>query len=94
MAPVRQRGQIMARREVVDCDRCHEKGVAAPVTIHVHVGWQTCAAGGPSEREMERLDLCHKCAASLLSSAVEAMGDEAAARWYARAKEKRQGSGR
>lgn len=78
----------MARREVIDCDRCKEKAVASPVVVQGCVGWSPCPAGGAAERDLDRIDLCHKCAATLLNAAVGDLDEDAAKRWFEKARRK------
>lgn len=71
----------MARREVIDCDRCQAKSVPDPVRLSVRVGWSPDPAGGSREPDIEDIDLCPKCAARLLAQAVGALGEDEAAKW-------------
>lgn len=82
----------MARREVVDCDSCEQKAVASPITVHLAVGDQPCAAGGRSEEVIERLDLCPACAARLLGNAVKKLSYSDAAAWLKAARSTKKGS--
>jgi len=78
----------MTKRMVIDCDRCDAKALAEPIEISVCVGYESCPAGGPAERDMRYLDLCPKCAAFLLTGAVSTMSEQGAFAWYTKAKEK------
>lgn len=78
----------MARREVTDCDRCGAKSVAEPVRLCVRVGWLSDPAGGSGDYDREDVDLCPKCAAALLSAAVNALGHEQAKKWVEDARKK------
>lgn len=78
----------MARREVIDCDRCDAKAMAEPVRLSVCVGYTLCPAGGSADRDVKYLDLCPKCAAALLSAAVEALDTDDAKKWYEAARKR------
>lgn len=78
----------MARREVTDCDRCSEKSVTEPVRLCVRVGWLHDPAGGPAGHDLEDIDLCPRCAAALLSAAVNVLGHKEAKKWVEDARKK------
>lgn len=56
----------MSDRRVYDCDRCGARDVGEAGRLYLVVGRVTCPAGGPSEDDIEILDVCQMCAAVLL----------------------------
>lgn len=67
----------MAQRVVVDCDRCGVKDLNEPVRIHLATGRSPDPAGGHSEEDTERVDLCNKCAGRSLNNIAGKLSYEA-----------------
>lgn len=63
------------RREVVDCDRCPQRDVK-PVTVHIATGRSPDPAGGRSEPDYERIDLCGKCAEAVIVALLKPISFE------------------
>ncbi len=79
----------VSRREVVDCDRCGEKAVTSPIVVEVVTGRRPDPAGGGSEDDVERVDLCVKCAASMLQAVVARLDYDEGKKWHAEATKKK-----
>lgn len=72
----------MARREVIDCDRCEAKAVPDPVSFRLVLGHSLCPSTGEKDADTRKVDLCSKCAAVLLEIAVSELAEDGRAKWY------------
>jgi hypothetical protein len=57
----------MAQRKVIDCDKCKAKEVKDPVHVSAPVDRKADGAGS-METEFEDVDLCGKCAGTVISA--------------------------
>lgn len=73
---------LMARREVIDCDRCGAKAVACPIHLCFDVDRVPDGAGG-MEDVYSKIDLCVRCATSALHELIGKM-DHAGRRIWGR----------
>lgn len=70
----------MAKRTVVDCDRCGKQSCHPASTFHLTVGSQRDACGS-TEEVQEEVDLCHPCLEICMGIVLANLNEKDAKLW-------------